>query len=639
MDHLDYLPFTLACLLAAVLLHIFVPREAGRPYVRLAVAGALAVILGTGWIFVGRAQHNAMMSMRDMIAGIAPTYAAELEVMGHERLTPATPPDDPDYLRMIEAEKRWLAANPAVADIYTYKKLPDGTIALFVDSETDYDHSGAIDDDREARTALGEVYDEVDEPILQAFAGEKSFSDEPYTDRWGHWVSANVPLFDKSGHVDGVLGVDFDARTWLASMNRARHTVIFYLAALVALVLVAGAGLEMLLLAVARARRSEKEAELASRTKSEFLANMSHEIRTPMTAILGYADLMLDPQHTQSDRIDYLQIIRRNGEHLLAIINDILDISKIEAGKMTLEKIETNLSQVLEEVSSLMSHRTAAKKLNLNIAWTTPAPAAVLGDPVRVRQILINLVGNAIKFTEKGGIRVQAAWQNSEVLINVIDSGIGMTPEQVGRLFNAFTQADGSMTRRFGGTGLGLTISKRLAQMMGGDITVSSAQGQGSTFTLRIRAEQVAPAAAAAQSAGPAAAAPSQPLAGLRILLAEDGPDNQRLISFILKKAGATVDLAENGRIAADKALGEQFDIILMDMQMPELDGYSAASLLRTKKYAGPIIALTAHAMAEDRARCIQAGCDDYATKPVDKAKLIATITKHARPAPRSAAA
>jgi two-component system, sensor histidine kinase len=381
---------------------------------------------------------------------------------------------------------------------------------------------------------------------------------------------------------------------------------------------------------------AKDRAEEANRAKSAFLANMSHEIRTPMTAIIGYADMMLEPDQTLSDRQDCLQIIRRNGRHLVDLINDILDISKIEAGKMTVERVPCGLSHLVLDVVSLMRPRAAEKQLGFDVRFDGPIPEQVQTDPLRLRQILMNLAANAVKFTESGrielAVRCAQAAGSSTVEFDVTDTGIGMTEEQVIKLFQPFMQADDSMTRRFGGTGLGLAISKRLAKLLGGDITIRSAPGEGSTFTVTIDG---GPLAGVPMVTGlnesvmlPAPVPQTQKTIRLtgRILLAEDGLDNQRLISTHLRKAGAEVVIAANGRVAVDLMREQTFDLVLMDMQMPQLDGYGATSELRRRGFTLPIIALTAHAMADDRAKCIRAGCTDYLTKPIDKALLLGTI-------------
>jgi PAS domain S-box-containing protein len=395
-------------------------------------------------------------------------------------------------------------------------------------------------------------------------------------------------------------------------------------------------------------------AECANRAKSDFLANMSHEIRTPMTAIMGFAEMLREDDNTTlapGERKEAIDTIRRNGEYLLGIINDILDLSKIEAGKMTVEQIECRPGDVLAEVAALVSIKIEAKGLVFNTEYIGAIPEVIRTDATRLRQILINLVGNAIKFTEVGGVRLIVRFVDDScgphLQFDVIDTGVGMTEEQAAKLFQPFAQADTSTTRKFGGTGLGLTISKRFAEMLGGNITViESAAGVGTRFRATIATGSIdgvkmldspiaKPAASPAKST-PAAPDDSLPLQGCRLLYAEDGPDNQRLVSHILKKAGAQVTMVENGRLAVDKVMAasggdEAFDIILMDMQMPVLDGYGATRELRDRGYTSPIIALTAHAMASDRDKCIAVGCDDYATKPIDRKELIATIQSHRR--------
>ena len=408
---------------------------------------------------------------------------------------------------------------------------------------------------------------------------------------------------------------------------------------------------------------AQSQAEAANAAKSEFLANMSHEIRTPMTAILGYTELLAsesDNAEGAALRLEYVETIRRNGQHLLDIINDILDLSKIEAGKMSVEQIEVDPLQVVLEVVSLMDVRASAKGLKLEAIFDTAMPKHIRTDPVRLRQVLVNLIGNAIKFTEVGRVIVRTSCDatTERIRFDVKDSGIGMTEQQISRLFDAFSQADASTTRRFGGTGLGLRISQRLSEMLGGSISVQSEYGRGSTFTVTISTGSLSgvpfhtepDGPQVAREKGSSASPPSSsidavkeelPLLNVRILLAEDGPDNQRLIAHVLRKAGADVTVVENGQLAVEimtvdgNADGElvhpsPFDLLLTDMQMPILDGYAAARLLRKKGARLPIVALTAHAMSSDLDRCLSAGCDDYSTKPIDRKSLIETCRKWA---------
>lgn len=396
-------------------------------------------------------------------------------------------------------------------------------------------------------------------------------------------------------------------------------------------------------------QKARVAAESATAAKSQFLANMSHEIRTPMSAIIGYSDLLLDPAQTAEERVDCVSTIRRNADHLLTLINDILDLSKIEADRMTVEKIECSPCQLVSDVASLMRVRATENNIDFHVNYDSAVPASITSDPVRIRQVLINLVGNAIKFTQEGAVKVHI-WSEEldgdhpTINFRVIDSGIGMTEEQKLRLFRPFTQADYSTTRKFGGTGLGLTISKTLVNLMGGEISVSSVPGLGSCFEFSLPTgslenvsiiENPSETSLDLQSDAMVEVYESKSLVA-KVLLAEDGADNRRLISFHLSKAGCEVTTAENGKIAFEKATsadrnGQPFDIIFMDMQMPVMDGYQSASKLREAGYQGPICALTAHAMTGDREKCINAGCDDYLTKPIDVEKLVATVRKARR--------
>lgn len=398
--------------------------------------------------------------------------------------------------------------------------------------------------------------------------------------------------------------------------------------------------------------KAKIQAEAANRAKTEFLANMSHEIRTPMTAIKGFADLL----HSEGDisqapptRLQAIETIRRNGNHLLEIIDNILDLSKIETGNLKAEQVPCSPCQIVAGVGSLMEMRASTKGLSMEVVYRGPIPETIVSDPTRLRQILINLVGNAVKFTQAGRVQLMLSLLDADtdapkIQFEVVDTGIGMTEEQVGRVFRRFVQADGSTTRNYGGTGLGLAISKRLVELLQGSISLSSKLGVGSTFQVLIPTGPldgvalILPSAAETATGQKVSKTPVSAPANLdcSVLLAEDCADNQRLIRFLLRKAGARVTVAENGKVAVETALaarnrGESFDIILMDMQMPIMDGYQATGELRAAGFDVSIVALTANAMSGDREKCLAAGCDDYVTKPVSRETLISMVAAHGR--------
>jgi signal transduction histidine kinase/DNA-binding NarL/FixJ family response regulator len=382
-------------------------------------------------------------------------------------------------------------------------------------------------------------------------------------------------------------------------------------------------------------------AEAANRAKTEFLANMSHEIRTPMTAIVGYAELLRD-EISRSDlpgaSAEFVDAILRNAEHLLGLLNDILDMTKIESGQLAVERFRCNPWEVVHHVAAMMKAPAKAKELTLSIEHVGLLPETIETDPLRLRQVLANLLSNAIKFTQSGGVHVTVQLLRDNpacplLSVEVTDTGIGMSEESLGKLFDRFSQADQSITRQYGGSGLGLAISKRLAALLGGNITVHSALGHGSTFTATFQTgslenvrlvddPKVTPSASRTEEQ------PNKSACGARILLAEDSADNQRIISLILSKAGFQVTLAENGQVAYEKALaalheGKPYDMILMDMQMPLMEGHEVTRRLRAAGYTRPIVALTAHATVDDRQQCLEAGCDFYVTKPINRAELL----------------
>ena len=406
-----------------------------------------------------------------------------------------------------------------------------------------------------------------------------------------------------------------------------------------------------------------REARATVDSMSESLANVSHEIRTPMVSILGFTETLLEDHESEPDKLTTVSTIHRNGQYLLRLVNDILDVSKIQAGQMRIERTRCAPWQIVTDVVSLMRVQADAKGITLDVECAGGIPDTIGTDPTRLRQILINLIGNAVKFTDVGGVRlvlrIADAGSNDDtpssepmLQFDIVDSGVGISREQTSQLFQPYVQSSPSTARTHGGTGLGLAISRRLAKLLGGDLTFESEFGKGSTFHLTISTGPLDGVKTFEQfgafaSGEPDATTPrptEQACLTARILLVEDDPDSRRLISMMLERVGAEVATAEDGRQAVDRLLASPrenesvceahpvFDVVLMDMQMPVMNGYEAVRTLRQKGYTEPIIALTANTAENNRRKCIEAGCDDHAVKPIRQDELVRIITRHLKP-------
>lgn len=634
--------FILAALLVAGAcwwaMHII--RRRGRqhrvPFIAFLVAAGLMLVGGLFAELMARQRINQLVNL---FAGFGPMYASELANNGHAGITARTAPDDPAYLKMIEDEKRWLTANPVVSDIYTFRKDAEGKIHLIVDSETDYDHNGKINGDREQRTVIGEIYEEATPQFYQALAGQKVFDSSFVPDRWGVSVSSFTPIYDRNGQVEAAVGVDYPANAWLYAIGSVRAATLALTLGLIGILLVSSTLISFLTLEIEERKEFQRRLEQATESavnasagKSEFLARMSHEVRNPLTAILGFARFLSETELNATQR-RYVDTIDRAGGNLLHLLNDILDYTKVESGKLELERIAWAPAMLVHEVIELMAVRAKEKELTLTFDNRLPGTLTLFGDPTRMRQILINLLSNALKFTSSGGVTVTASWSGDslnpnrgQLALDVTDTGMGIPADRLPRLFQAFTQADSSTTRNHGGTGLGLAICKRLADMMGATISVSSTPKVGTTFTFVLNSD----AAVAYGPDYPTTAGTAPPLSvWTRALVVDDVALNAQLLKVQLRRLGLEADIAASGRDALEFAKANPYAIIFIDLRMPDMDGFQTAQRIRDQEAPGrhvPIIAISGQTISGIREKCLAAGMDDYMAKPVYLPALKSTL-------------
>jgi signal transduction histidine kinase/CheY-like chemotaxis protein len=606
--------------------------------------GAGVVIFLTAMISGGALYFRAEQALREEVRAdlrrAAVIAASSIDGDLHAKITDPTQENGPIYEQAIAPLRNIIRTSVGIRFIYTCI-LKNGQVYFILDPVLPGDHDG---DGVEDHSSVMDVYDEANSVLLSVLKGGPAATDhEPIEDRWGWTFSGYAPFHNKLGQVVGAVGIDIDLATYQERVGIMRSAVLqggfmaFLCSALV------GWLMHRFALSLQRARSAahshaesllaaRQEAEQANRAKDEFLAVISHEIRTPLNAVIGLADLLLsDVQSAGNQR--HLRTIRSSGEHLLSMINDILDHSKIMAGGMVLEEIPFSPKELVEGVQALMRGSAEAKNLQLQVQIEGPIMDRALGDPGRLRQVLMNLVANAIKFTAKGTITLglKATIPGGPVTMSVRDTGIGINQAMQKRLFKPFQQGDSSIARRYGGTGLGLSISQRLVIMMGGTIQVDSAEGRGSVFSFTIT---LPPTHEPTTAISKATTVEFIPQFSGTVLVVDDREVNRFVVGAMLKRLGFMVEEAEDGHAALERLKNPGIDVVLMDCQMPGLDGLAATADLRIRESEGngkrtPVIALSAAVLPAERERCRLAGMDGFLAKPLRLDNLIEEIQRH----------
>lgn len=585
-------------------------------------------LVSSGLLLVLLTQLSLDKKAQDLESNLG-VVAESLKQFKHYQLNKESLANDVNYLKIIEIEKEWLRASKSTFDdVYTLKLDENNNKYFVADSETDYDSNGTYDDEREERTAIGEIYDKEIPELSQAFRESKFvFTNNIYTDKWGTWVSAFAPVFDVDGKFDAIVGVDIVAEKLIVKLIFNNLILAFCLVStFIAHLLYRTNKLSNEYLQY-NLQQNIKLNEQNLKQQKSFLAVMSHEIRTPLNSIIGAINLVDQAKLSFSDA-ENLKIAKQSSHILADIIGDILDYSKIESGKISLDKVEIKLANVMSDIENLFKVQMRTKGLDFKVDLDSKLLNSYFGaDETRFRQILINFISNAYKFTASGHVHIKVKPLKTEQFqtlleFRISDTGIGMSLENEKRLFQSFQQADSTITRKFGGTGLGLVICKNLIELMGGRIVYDTRLGIGTTFVFTLIFENIAKAENHLVTEKLNQHFQFAKYSELKILVVDDVQINQIILSKTLQKIGFSADVASNGQEAIEKHLSENYDIIFMDCQMPVLDGIQATKDIRYNEKVlnvykpVAIIALTANASVEDKNTCLSAGMNQFLAKP-----------------------